>query len=100
MSHLELFWHDAVQTIVGRYMMIAQYGERRRKGVVMVSEEENGDGWASISLVFPAFIDSFVTRDKVKHQIVEEGSRQGMTYARVTANLQRATKERSDPEGG
>lgn len=50
--------------------------------------------------MFPAFIDSFVTGDKVKHQIVEEGSRQGMTYARVTANLQRATKERSDPEGG
>lgn len=42
MSHLELFWHDAVQTIVGRYMMIAQYGERRRKGVVIVPEEENG----------------------------------------------------------
>lgn len=59
--------------------MIAQYGERHRKGA-------NGEGWASISHVFQAVIASFVTGDKVKRRTAEERSRLRIC-ARVTANL-------------
>lgn len=37
---------------------------------------------------FKAVVDSFVVGDKVNRRTVDEGSRQGMTYAGVTANLQ------------
>lgn len=72
----------------GRYLVIAQYGERRRRGVVMVPEGVNGRGWASMSHVFQRVVDFFVAGDKVKHRTNELERRQGITYAGVTANIQ------------
>jgi hypothetical protein len=68
--------------------MIAQYGERRRKGVVMVPEGVNGEGWASFSRAFQAVVNSFVADDKAKRRIVDDRRRQGKTYAGVVANSQ------------
>ncbi|CAA2970300.1 Hypothetical predicted protein [Olea europaea subsp. europaea] len=72
----------------GRYLMIAQYEERRPKGVVMISEGANGEGWASVLQVFQAVVDSFVARDKTKRQTMIERNRQRMTYAEITTNSQ------------
>jgi hypothetical protein len=92
----------------GRFLMIAQYGDRRRKGVVMVPEGANGEGWASISRVFQAVVDSLVSRDKAKQRISVEKRRSGVTYADVTANVgtsnsadqrELVSKERVETEG-
>lgn len=55
-------------TTHSRYLMIAQYEERRWKGVVMVPEDANGEGWISIFQVFQAVIDSFVASDNVNRR--------------------------------
>lgn len=68
--------------------MIAQYGERRRKGVVMIPEGANGEGWKSVLQVFQAVVASFVARDKAKRQTVNERNKRRMTYAEIIANSQ------------
>lgn len=59
----------------GGYLIIAHYGERSWRGVVMVPEGANGEGWASISHVFLRFVDSFIIGDKAKRRTIEAGSR-------------------------
>lgn len=82
------FWAQRCVNNCGRYLTIAQYGEGHQKGVVMVPEGSNREGWATISRVFQEEVDLFVVGDKVKRRTVNEGIRQGMTYAEVMANLQ------------
>lgn len=92
----------------GRFLMIAQYRERHRKGVVMVPEGANGEGWASISRVFQAVVNSLVSSDKAKRRIVVDKRRSGVTYADVTTNVGTSNnadqrellcKERMETEG-
>lgn len=54
----------------------------------MVPEGANEKGWALISRVFHAVVYSFVAGDKGKCRMMEERTRQGITYAEVTANSQ------------
>lgn len=53
----------------------------------MVPEGTNGEGWASISPVFQAVVDSLISSDKAKRRIAVGKRQSGITYADVTANV-------------
>lgn len=57
----------------------------------MVPKGMNGEGWASISWEFQAIVNSFVTGDKAKLQMVDKSNQQGMTcqsYGKLTGSTE------------
>ncbi|KAB1204015.1 Ribosome-binding ATPase YchF [Morella rubra] len=72
----------------GRYVAIAEFGEGRRRGVVLIPEGKGGEGWRLLAGVFQEVVDylrsgKVITGNKGKHLSGREGLKGGLSFAEV-----------------
>lgn len=65
----------------GRYVVVTEYGERSRRGVIMIPEGSDGDGWKSLVECFQEVVDHLGRSRKGQVFAGIGGHREGVSFA-------------------
>lgn len=64
-----------------RYVAIIEYGEGRRRGVIMILEGVNGRGWRMLAESFQEVVNFLGSSRKGHSSLVDAGRRKGVSFA-------------------